>query len=46
MAIYVIYPTEEHEEALQSFLEDNNISFIKDSDEVPLPQHVLYGIAR
>ena len=42
MAIYKVYPTEEQEKLLRAFLEESNVSFVKD-DELPL--HVLEGIA-
>jgi len=45
MHTYIVYPTTDQEKALQSFLAENNISFVKD-DESELPQHVLDGIAQ
>lgn len=45
MAAYVIYPTEEQEQLMRTFLEESHISFIKDEED-ELPSHVLEGIAR
>jgi hypothetical protein len=45
MATYVIYPTDEQEKLMKAFLDEFEISFVKD-DEEELPPHVLAGIAR
>ena len=44
MNTYLLYPTKEQEDLINSFLKSNNISFYKDKEE--LPQHVLDGIKR
>jgi len=47
MKTYLLYPTEDQEKLIQSFLETNQIPFIEEEeDEVELPQHVLDGIKR
>ncbi len=43
MKTYLLYPTKEQEDLINSFLETNNIYFFE--DEEVLPQHVLDGIA-
>ena len=45
MKTFLLYPTEEQENMLHTFLENNNISFFEDQDE-ELPQHVLDGIKK
>ena len=45
MKTFLLYPTEEQENMLHSFLENNNISFFEDEDD-ELPQHVLDGIKK
>ena len=45
MKTFLLYPTEEQENLLHSFLENNNISFFEDEDD-ELPQHVLDGIKK
>ena len=44
MRTYLLYPTEDQEKIIQSFLETNNISFEKEDED--LPQYVLDGIAK
>ena len=44
MKTYLLYPTKEQEDLINSFLVANNVSFYEDEEQ--LPQHVLDGIAR
>lgn len=44
MKTYLLYPTKDQEMILRSFLEENQISFFEEDEE--LPQHVLDGIKR
>jgi predicted transcriptional regulator len=44
MKIYLLYPTEDQEKMILTFLETNQISFFEEEEE--LPQYVLDGIKR
>jgi len=44
MKTYLLYPTKDQEKILRPFLEENQISFFEEDEE--LPQHVLDGIKR
>ncbi len=46
MKTYLLYPTKDQENILQSFLKENKIPFFEEEDEEELPQHVLDGIKR
>lgn len=44
MKTYLLYPTEDQEKILKSFLEKNQIAFFEEDEE--LPQPVIDGIKR
>ena len=44
MKTYLLYPTEDQEKMIHDFLEENNISFFEEKEE--LPPHVIAGIKR
>ena len=48
MKTYLLYPTEDQQKLIESFLKTNNIAFIEEEElDEELPQHVLLdGIKR
>ena len=44
MKTYLLYPTEDQEKMIQTFLEANNIEFFEEKED--LPPHVIAGIQR
>jgi len=44
MSTYLIYPNDEQEKMIKEFLESNDISFVREDEQ--LPDYVLQGIAR
>jgi len=44
MKTYLLYPTEDQEKMIQTFLGQNNITFFEEKED--LPPHVIAGILR
>lgn len=44
MSTYIVTPTAEQDKVVKAFLEALEVAFVKDDENVQLPEHVLKGI--